>query len=420
MAQQEDVKEIGQVRSWHITCKLTCEGLEPLELGTNEIQSVNIGIDVNSGVPAAKISYKLEVTDTEILSKKHICELELINKKYELKETSEIYKIKLQSITQITRQVRKKENKAETDPKFGIFEVSYFCYDSLNINNEDIGGVYHDMTLEEIIKDLYKKTGCALKLNLSPLTNKTKYENIYIPLSQFSQIIKYLNSTYGLYDSPLIMYSQTFNQNEPKEFIITNMNDIKSEHITLNCIADKNSKEKNEEDTEQINEKVYYIFKPINIDNSIATISQILPKKYITIALPSDKFFAKKEIDTKTVIKKMKFTQNMDQFNGDKNFNIEKRTLYVDNEDSFNYAVPESIQKIVNSAVKPQTISIPNPFLISHFKIGNIIDYQSHIQDYLKSDVSFFVYGFLLILKQNMNIWNSNLILRLGTLSIKD
>ena len=56
-----------------------------------------------------------------------------------------------------------------------------------------------DKKLEEVIKSLYNDTKCPIELQLDKLDNQTKYEQIFVPESNFIDACRILTQNYGIY-----------------------------------------------------------------------------------------------------------------------------------------------------------------------------------------------------------------------------
>lgn len=386
-----------------------------LKFGVDEIQQVSLGMDVNSGIPMVKIILKLDTSLSDEILKTHVGTLTIVNKGFLEDTPQEIYKIELQSYNQMGRYVRREANDKEERIIHSIFPICYYCKNCAVLNQIKVGGIYDNMNLESIIKDLYNQTKCDIPLKLTPPDNKTKYESIFIPQSNFTSIIKHLSYTYGIYNSQLLMFGNTFVQDEPKEYVISSVNGIKGEELKFHNIPDK------DESTEykSINEKEYYTYAPIDIGNSISKIMQSVPQTLKCISFDNDTFIKKKEIKIKDVVSGIKFLKNSDQFQDDKNFQFKEMLVSCNREDNFQYSINDAVQRIATGAVQTNVMTIPNPFLMQHWKIGNIINYTSEHLEYIKSDVKLFVFGILYIWRQTQNggAWDCSLQVRPGAAS---
>lgn len=389
-----------------------------LKFGVDEIQQVSLGIDVNSGVPMCKIVLKLDTSFSDWVSKNHVGTLTIVNKNFIDTVPQEIYKIELQSVVQMARYVRREASEDDISYKPAFFPLKYYCRSCAVLQQKKVGGTYFHKTLEAVIKDLYKQTGCQITLDMKTPDNKKAYENIFVPQSNFTTAVKNLNYTYGIYNSQLIMFGDTFIQDSSKTFKIASVNNITSQEINLHYMAD--TKEKIE--VKPITSKNYYTYMPINIDNAISRIMQKLPKKLTCISLDGSTFFTKKVIDVKNAIGKVKFLKNSDQFQNDKNFQFDDMLVTCNRSENFDYTIQDALQRIATGAIKTNIITIPNPFLIQHWKIGNVINYTSEQKTYIKSDVKFFVFGTLLIWRQSANggSWECTLKVRPGAASTVD
>ena len=388
-----------------------------IRFGIVELQSVNIGYDINSGLPMCKITFKIDTTLSDKLLSYHTGTLIIVNKNFVENNPEEVFSIELQSIIQGGKYPRREASESNSKLMTTMISIRYICKNTAVLNQNKVGGVYNEKTLFDIIKDLYNQTKCQIPLNIDDFDNKTTYENIFVPQTNFTNAIKVLNNSYGLYDSQLLMFADTFNQNSPMSFRITSTNKIKSDNIDLISIPDKNDDNSKKK---PISTKTYYTYLPININNNFSKIIQKIPKKLNCISLDNDKFFSRKEIKVSDIFNSIGYSDNADQFSDNDN-QPEVMTVACNNKENFDFVVPDLLQRIANGAIQTEPILIPPPYYMEHWKIGNIIHYKSMHESYVKTDINFFIYGVLYVWSQSKSggAWNCTLKVRPGAISIR-
>jgi len=411
MAEQDKTK--NRILGWELYFKVP---EWDKTFGLVELQSVNIGYDINSGLPMCKIVFKVDTTLSDQLMSYHTGTLIIVNKNFVENNPEEVFSIELQSVIQGGKYPRREGSDANSHLITTMIPVRYICKNTALLNQNIVGGVYNEKNLTDIIKDLYQQTKCEIPLKLEELDNKNIYENVFVPQTKFTNAVKVLNNSYGLYNSQLLMFADTFNQNDPKSFRITSTNKIKSDDINLISIPDVIGEEKKK----SISTKTYYTYLPININNNFSKIIQKIPKKLNCIALDNDKFFTRKEIKIKDVFNSIGFSDNIDQFENT-NSQFEEMNLTCNNRENFDFSISDMLQRIANGAIQTEPILIPPPYLMEHWKIGNIIHYKSMHDAYIKTDINFFIYGVLYVWRQSPNsgAWNCTLKIRPGAISIR-
>lgn len=359
----------------------------------SEIIDLAISQDVNTCLVKCKIKYLVDSSFIKYFSKPHYGTLIIINKMMYTDDIEEIFSVDLEAITNVgSINVREDDvSQAQTIP----ISINYYCKKGISLMNKRVGKIYHKMKLEDIVKDLYKQTECDLPLKIEPFDNKTLYNNIFIPEGSFISGIRYLNQQFGFYDSEMVMFGETFVDDETN-WIINNVNKVRKDDEPINLYF--MSYGKNERKVEPISERKYYTYIPVNINNSFSQIAKKLPKLINYISFDTDKFIKRQDISVSKILKEISFSKSNKQF--DKLLQNEKQIVVGPRFDIKDYSIKNSLQMVGLSAYSIP-INIPNPFLLEHFKIGTVINFNNEIENNIKStDISLIVLGWLLRIKQ--------------------
>ena len=127
------------------------------------------------------------------------------------------------------------------------------------------------------------------------------------------------------------------------------------------------------------------------------------------------------KVETKEIIGGLNYIKTKDQF--DKQMTIEEETVVVPRSETGEYAINDSVTKFASSAITPSELTIPNPFLMEHWKIGNIINYKSNHEKYMDFDIKFIILGVLYTFSQTGEngqagcMWEADLKVKIGAVS---
>ena len=261
------------------------------------------------------------------------------------------------------------------------------------------------------IQDLYSQSKCDLPLKLEKLENQNKYESIHVQESSFTEAIRYLNNQYGFYSNMLLNFGDTFYDNSP-EWVINNINKIKREEVKLYFLQyDQSIKKENKE----IDDKVYYTYIPINIKNNFTQLIKKIPMMAKFISFDNERFMKRKDIPFSKTLKELNFLSSNDQF--DQLMELETKMYSGSRMDQTNYSIKDMIQRVGMTAYQIPQITIPNPFKLSHFKIGTTINFISQSTGFIDADVKLKEVGWFLRIKQGNegnggSVWNTQLKIR--------
>jgi len=373
-----------------------------------EIVDLAIGQDNNSSIVMCTIKYSVDSTFMKYFLKKHEGTLTLINKMVYTEDTKEIFTIKLESVTNVGSVLEREEDVSRSN--ITMIPIRYMCKESTSLMNARVGGVYHKKKIEDVIRDIYKKSKCELPLKIEKVNNSTKYDCIMVPESSFIESMRYLNQQYGLYDNLFLMFGKTFIDSSP-QWIISNCNKIDHEDIELYFTPHEHSSK----ESKGIDEKKYYTYLPINIRNTFTQMIHKVPKMIKLVAFDNNKFIKKKDIPFAKTLKSLSFLESNKQF--DKLMEVKKEMYSCGRFDMKDYTIKDSIQKIGMNTLDIPDIIIPNPFLLKHFAIGNTIKFISQTQGFMDSDIKLVILGWLLRIKQGSSLgggakWNTTLKVR--------
>lgn len=373
-----------------------------------EIVDLAIGQDNNSSIVMCTIKYSVDSTFMKYFLKKHEGTLTLINKMIYTEDTNEIFTIKLESVTNVGSILEREEDVSRSN--ITMIPIRYMCKESTTLMNARVGGVYHKKKVEDVIRDIYKKSKCELPLKLETLNNTTKYDCIMVPEGSFIESMRYLNQQYGLYDNLFLMFGKTFIDSSP-QWIINNCNKINHEDIELYFTPHEQSGK----ESKSIDNKKYYTYLPINIRNTFTQVIHKVPKMIKLVAFDNNKFIKRKDIPFAKTLKNLSFLESNKQF--DKLMEVKEQMFSCGRFDMKDYTIKDSIQKIGMNTLDIPDIIIPNPFLLKHFSIGNTIKFISQTQGFMDSDIKLVILGWLLRIKQGTSLgggakWNTTLKVR--------
>lgn len=389
---------------WDITFEDTTNNIKY----DTEIVDIAIGQDNNSCIVMCTIKFSVDSTFMKYFLKKHEGTLTLVNKLVYTDETNEIFTIELESITNNGSVFEREEDITKTN--ITMIPVRYMCKNSVMLMNARVGGIYHEKKIEDVIRDLYKKSKCQLPLKLEKLNNTVKYDCIMVPECSFIESMRHLNQQYGLYDNLFLMFGKTFIDSSP-QWIINNCNKIEHEDIELYFMPHEQSSKK----SKSIDEKKYYTYLPINIRNTFTQMIHKVPKMIKLVAFDNNKFIKKKDIPFAKTLKSLSFLESNKQF--DKLMEVKEHMFSCARFDMKDFAVKDSIHKIGMNTLDIPDIVIPNPFKMKHFIIGNTIKFISQSQGFMDSDIKLVIMGWLLRIKQGSSLgggakWNTTLKIR--------
>lgn len=334
---------------WDITFEDTTNNIKY----DTEIVDLAIGQDNNSCIVMCTIKFSVDSTFMKYFLKKHEGTLTLVNKLVYTDETNEIFTIELESVTNTGSVLEREEDVTKTN--ITMIPVRYMCKSSVMLMNARVGGIYHDKKLEDVVRDLYKKSKCELPLKLEKLNNTNKYDCIMVPESSFIESMRHLNQQYGLYDNLFLMFGKTFIDSSP-QWIINNCNKIEHEDIELYFMPYEHSSK----ESKSIDEKKYYTYLPINIRNTFTQMIHKVPKMIKLVAFDNNKFIKRKDIPFAKTLKSLSFLESNKQF--DKLMEVKEQMFSSARFDTKDFAIKDSIHKIGMNTLDIPDIIIPNPF----------------------------------------------------------
>ena len=378
----KDTKFLG----WEISFK---DETNDIEYGS-EIIELAIGQDVNSSVVMCSMKFAVDTSFSKYFSKKHEGKLTITNKTVISDDVDEMYIIDLQSVSNNGTLVEREEDGTKLD-RINI-PIKYMCKNGIKLMNSRVGGVFEKKKLEDIVKELYKKTECEIPLKIEKCNNTQQYDNIMVPEGSFIEAMRYLNQKFGLYDNLFIMYGKTFTD-ESQEWIINCANKINGEEIKLNLVPYEQSSKK----VSKIEEKEYYTYQNLKIRNNLSVLSRKIPKVLKCISFDNDKFVKRKDVSILKTLGELAFSVCSKQF---KKLDIPTQLFSSSRLSSIDYAIKDSIHKIGLSSYSMPNIIIHNPFKLKHFQIGTTIQLKSQVTEYIDADVKLLVLGWMLHIKQ--------------------
>ena len=383
-----------------------------------EIVNVFLGEDVGSCIPMCTIYFSVNTAFSKYLIKNHIGKLKINNKTVITENVSELYEIELESVSMTSTIQTREEATANERNAITLIPVKYMCKQSTVCMNARDGGVYHKKKLEDIIKEEYNKTGCSLELKLETPDCKKQIDCIHLPEGSFIEKVRYLNQSFGLYNNMILMFGDTFVEKSPN-WLISCTNKIKKEEITINSIPYEQANRK----AKKITEKFYYTKETVNLVNKFTQNAYKLPKIAKICTLPQNMFMFRKDFDVAKEIQGAGFLSTIDQF--DKFLKFDKMPYIGGNQEMTETAFSNLFQSIGTTAVSSPGFIVPDPFLLKHFRIGNIINYISQHQTHLNSDIKLVILGWMLNIKQGSGVgggatWKASINLRLGASSYMD
>lgn len=386
-----------------------------------EIERLLVGTDVGSCIPSVKIYFNIDTSHFQKLTKKHKGTLTIINKGSSGFSPIEIIRVELESVQQNFKQVRRESGFTKKVPTKNA--VMYMCTESVKLVNARVGGLWKNKKLEDVVREIYQKTGCKLPLKMDKVDNTKQYEQIFIPESSFIDACRHLNNKYGLYNDMFIMFGNSWisSVTGTPEWRLSSLNNMKGETITVHYVPDEH-----QGFTQRIQSKNYYTYVPIEVPNVFSQVEHKIPKTMKCLSCDGDKLYNTKDVKFADTLRKLKFLKNVDQF---------ENKLYRDTQvvtgarkDMADYAVNDLVSKLGVSAIKPITFDVPQPFILSHWKIGNIVNYQTHHAIYIPADIKFAILGALYVFMQSEKggsggggaNWKSTVTVRLAAASVAD
>ena len=357
-----------------------------------EIVDIAMGQDIKSSVFMCSIKYNVDSSLTKYFSKQHSGTLTIINKMLvEQEEIGEMFIAHIQSVS--NSGIMHERDEDNTDANTTSIPVKYMCAESVKLVNGRVGGIYENKKLEDILADLFSKTGCSIPFDLEKPNNQQTYDTICIPEQSFVSAVRYISQHFGLYDAMTVTFGQTFTDEEMK-WTLSNINKLEGEDIELNLIPYEHTKTGTEGDME---DRKYFTYMPINIQNNMQQIVRKIPKMIKFVSFDNDKFFKRKDVVFKDVIDSANFLMSSDQFDL-----LETETqLFTDSRlEVSDYSIKDWVQRIGMNAFNIPVIIIPNPFKIKHFLIGNKIQVKSQVESYVENDIKLLIAGWNLRIQQ--------------------
>ena len=378
---------------WTVTFKDETNDIEY----SSEIVDLAIGQDVLSSIVMCTIKFSVDTSFLKYFVKQHTGTLTLINKLIYTDEPSEIFMIKLQSVSNVGSAMHREDD--QTQSNITLLPVRYMCAEGVKLMNSRVGGVYEDKTLKDIISDLYDQAKVDLPLKLEDPTNTNTYKSLMVRESSFIEAVRYLNQQFGLYDNLFLMFGETFSDEE-FNWVINCVNKINREEVDLILTNMQHRARGGEAKT--IDERTYYTYIPLNIRNNFEQLVKKIPKLAKFTAFDDEKFWKRQDIPFAQTLKEMNFISANKQF--DELMEMDTKLYTGTSFDIKDYAAKDIMQKVGLSAFQVPDITIPNPFKLSHFKIGTPINFQSQSMGFSDADVKLLVMGWLLRIKQGDGI----------------
>lgn len=204
-----------------------------------------------------------------------------------------------------------------------------------------------------------------------------------------------------------MIYGDTFTGK--KEFRITSLNKINGDKIKVIFLPTGHPP------GEKITDKIYHTYVPIQIANKMTTFSYKLPKKINMISTPNNSLFTTTTINTADELKKLKASKSTKQF--EKHLIMDSQNLHHSN--SFDIGIKGSLHTMGTETLKPELFDVPKPLKLKHWKIGNIVDYNTLQCAYKDYDITFAVLGVLYqIRKDSTGLFLCDVLAKLGAQSL--
>jgi hypothetical protein len=214
------------------------------------------------------------------------------------------------------------------------------------------------------------------------------------------------------------MFGNTFTTSAP-EWVISSSNKLKKETITVNFTPSEQGNKK----LEKLVEKTYYTHIPINIKNQSTAVSHKTPKQWHVLGKDCDKFMKRLDVSFKKKLQEASHVSNVDQL---KKFAVDTSLVVIDRfDDASEQVINNTIHNIGQNLVQIPDFTVPNPFLLKHWRIGTIIDFVSQHEQYTDMDIKLITLGWILTIVQGDGVsgggtWSSTLKLRLSAASPND
>jgi hypothetical protein len=205
------------------------------------------------------------------------------------------------------------------------------------------------------------------------------------------------------------------------EWKLTSLNNMRGDTITVHYVPDEH-----QGFTQRIQSKNYYTYVPIEIPNVFAQIAHKIPKKFQCVSCDGNKLYNTKDVEVASTLSKLKFLKTVDQFQN--KLYRDKQVITCNRQDMSSYAMNDMVAKLGMSAIKPIAFDVPQPFILSHWKIGNIVNYQTHHAIYIPADIKLAMLGTLYVFMQSEKggsggggaNWKATVTVRLAAASVVD
>ena len=155
-------------------------------------------------------------------------------------------------------------------------------------------------------------------------------------------------------------------------------------------------------EAKKITDATYYTPYPLTLSNNFTKIIKKVPKMFKTVSFDEDKFIKRKDILFENILKELSFQDSITQFEDD--MEVQEQLYSFPRFEMANYALKDATHKIGLNAYNIPNVIIPNPFKLSHFKIGTILDLDSQSVGFIVTDIKLLVVGWKLQIRQGNGI----------------
>lgn len=374
--------------SWDLEMEFKfCKG-KPVKL-SNEINSISITYDNYLYVPRLAAEFYLDTKHCGMLMMPYEITLTIVEKGTVNRPTS-VLKTEWLSLEQKSENIRREEEISDR-PDRSLLKKVYIQKDPYSVVTSKVGGLWEDVTVFDVVEELWGQTNHgSLELVIDRPEDEESKPLICIPKLEFHRALNYLASHYGLYNTQPMVYTE-----ENKFFITTTNKRIKAyKDIKLATeAAGTNTK------VYKLDKREYCVPQVPSFSNTFNTLGGVFAKETSVITRTSSLMYGRDSINMEEILNAQKHVDTTDIFDDfTEKFN-KPETMAVSGQADVN-ALKENYSAMLTNATQPFTVKIPEPFRLSHWKIGSKVQIEPNHASQISGQVTGYVSNMTLSIKR--------------------
>jgi len=377
---------MAQIRadsSFEIEAEFTFSNGKVLSL-SDSLESVIFKYSNGSFIPNLQMSFIIDTAFSNALLMPYTVKLTIVEKNI-FNEEKTFFVSEWLSYTHVNATVRRNDEKF-TDATRVLVTKDYVSKDMFAACNTTVGGIFRQKKLKDIVSSLWGNTNHgSTSITIDKFDNMETYDEVWIPNLKFFQAMGYLTRAFGFFESHPMIFTGL--KKSKQTFYVSTINEMLKKEDPLKLFYIRSGAEAEDHKVDNLE---YVIASLPDLRHDFQGASATLNKKIPVIKHSADKFFEEEELDVVNIARAESHVSNTDLFDNFLGKYVDPETIVsIPNADM--YSIKESMSMILGNTTRTVSISIDEPFRLSHWSPGRKVIVDTGGEVYMAEDVTYYI-----------------------------